>query len=73
MTTLANRLAAKPLRLAVREPNGTKKQVRVDGLELLSMVTDADLNPGLAAELPAVVRAALKGRHAAARETRRPA
>jgi pimeloyl-ACP methyl ester carboxylesterase len=62
VTTLANRLAAKPIRIAVREPNGTKKQIRVDGLELLSMVTDADLNPGLAVELPAVVRAALKGR-----------
>ena len=61
MTTLANRLAAKPLRMAVGETNGTKKQVRVDGLELLSMVIDADLNPGLAAELPAVVRAALRG------------
>jgi pimeloyl-ACP methyl ester carboxylesterase len=62
VTTLANRLATKPIRLAVREANGTKKQVRVDGIELLSMVTDADLNPGLAVELPAVVRAALKGR-----------
>lgn len=61
VTTLANRLAAKPLRMAVGETNGTKKQVRVDGLELLSMVIDADLNPGLAAELPAVVRAALRG------------
>jgi len=62
VTTLANRLAAKPIRLPVTEPNGTKKQVRVDGLELLSVVTDADLNPGLAVELPAVVHAALKGR-----------
>jgi pimeloyl-ACP methyl ester carboxylesterase len=62
VTTLANRLAAKPIRLPVREANGTKKQIRVDGLELLSMVTDADLNPGLAVELPAVVHAALKGR-----------
>jgi pimeloyl-ACP methyl ester carboxylesterase len=62
VTTLANRLAAKPIRLPVTEPNGTKKQVKVDGLELLSVVTDADLNPGLAVELPAVVHAALKGR-----------
>ena len=61
VTALANKLAATPLRLAVREPNGAKKQVRVDGLELISVVIDADLNPGLAAELPAVVRAALRG------------
>jgi pimeloyl-ACP methyl ester carboxylesterase len=61
VTALANKLAATPLRLAVREPDGSKKQVRVDGLELLSVVIDADLNPGLAAELPAAVHAALKG------------
>lgn len=61
VTALANRLAANPLRAAVPEAAGTTKQVRVDGLELLSMVIDADLNPGLAAELPAVVRAALRG------------
>src|SRR5882724_11355363 len=61
VTALANRLAAKPLRAAVPEATGTTKQVRVDGVELLSMVIDADLNPGLAAELPAVVRAALRG------------
>jgi pimeloyl-ACP methyl ester carboxylesterase len=61
VTALANKLAATPLRLAVREPDGSKKQVRVDGLELLSVVIDADLNPGLAAELPAVVRAAIRG------------
>jgi hypothetical protein len=34
---------------------------RVDGLSLLSTVLDADLNPGLAAELPAVVHAARVG------------
>jgi len=61
VAALANRLAAKPLRVAVAETDGTKKQVRIDGLELLSVLIDADLNPGLAAELPAVVRAALRG------------
>ena len=61
VAALANRLAAKPLRVAVADTDGTKKQVRVDGLELLSVLIDADLNPGLAAELPAVVRAALRG------------
>jgi pimeloyl-ACP methyl ester carboxylesterase len=58
---LANKLAAKPLRAVVSEPGGAKKQVKVDGLEILSMVIDADLNAGLAAELPAVVSAALHG------------
>ena len=33
----------------------------MDGLELISVMIDADLNPGLAAELPAVVKAALRG------------
>ena len=61
VSALANRLAAKPLRAVVVEPGGAKKQVKVDGLEILSMVTDADLNAGLAAELPAVVNAALHG------------
>jgi pimeloyl-ACP methyl ester carboxylesterase len=58
---LANKLAAKPLRAVVSEPGGAKKQVEVDGLEILSMVIDGDLNAGLAAELPAVVNAALHG------------
>jgi pimeloyl-ACP methyl ester carboxylesterase len=62
VTALANRLGAKPLNIAVGEANGTKKLVHVGGVEFLSMVTDADLNPGLAAELPAAVRAALRGR-----------
>ena len=61
VTALANKLAAKPLRAVVPELGGAKKNVKVDGLELLSMVLDADLNPGLAAELPAVVNAALHG------------
>jgi hypothetical protein len=34
---------------------------RLDGLSFLSMLLDADLSPGLAAELPAVVRAARLG------------
>ena len=61
VVTLANRLAAKPLQAAVSEPSGKRKNITVDGLELLSVVIDADLNPGLAAELPAVVNAALHG------------
>jgi pimeloyl-ACP methyl ester carboxylesterase len=61
VVALANQLAAKPLQAVVSEPGGAKKKVKVDGLELLSVVIDADLNPGLAAELPAVVNAARHG------------
>ena len=34
---------------------------RVDGIELLATLLDADLNPGLAAELPATMHAARLG------------
>jgi hypothetical protein len=61
VTKLANRLAAQPIKLDVLEPGGKHKQVKVGGIELLSAIVDADLNPGLAAELPAVVHAALGG------------
>jgi pimeloyl-ACP methyl ester carboxylesterase len=62
----ANALAAKPLTgkvLFVNPITGALGQAskRVDGLGLLSMVLDADLNPGLAAELPAVVHAYRRG------------
>jgi pimeloyl-ACP methyl ester carboxylesterase len=57
VAAVANSLAAKPLKGKVLEPNGASKAKTVDGLELLSIILDADLNPGLAAELPAVVRA----------------
>jgi pimeloyl-ACP methyl ester carboxylesterase len=53
---VANKLAAKPL---VGTIAGHK--MRIDGLEVLSVVLDADLNPGLAAELPAVMKAARNG------------
>jgi pimeloyl-ACP methyl ester carboxylesterase len=61
VVALANRLAAKPVRGAVRQASGTEKTVRLDGVGLLSLVVDADLNPGLAVELPAAVRAARLG------------
>ncbi len=53
---VANKLAAKPL---VGTIAGHK--LKIDGLEVLSVVLDADLNPGLAAELPAVMKAARDG------------
>lgn len=58
---VANRLGANPLRLSVLEPGGKTKQIKVGGVELISAIVDADLNPGLAAELPAAVHAALNG------------
>jgi hypothetical protein len=58
---VANKLAATPLKGKVSGPGGGTRTIRVDGLELLSIVLDADLNPGLAAELPAVVKAARLG------------
>jgi pimeloyl-ACP methyl ester carboxylesterase len=58
---LANRLAARPLTGTVPQPGGKRRRVRVDGVTFLGVVVDTDLNPGLAAELPAAVRAALRG------------
>jgi pimeloyl-ACP methyl ester carboxylesterase len=58
---LANAYAAKPLVGKVLEPNGKTVNQRVDGIEFLETVIDADLSPGLAAELPATVHAARLG------------
>ena len=43
------------------QPGGSLKTVRLTGLDFLSVILDSDLNPGLAAELPAVVHAARAG------------
>jgi pimeloyl-ACP methyl ester carboxylesterase len=61
VVAVANRLAAKPFKGAVLQASGRTKNERIDGLDFLSVVIDADLNPGLAAELPAVVHAARLG------------
>jgi pimeloyl-ACP methyl ester carboxylesterase len=61
VVALANRYATTPLVGRVFEPNGKRIAQRVDGIELLGTVLDADLNPGLAAELPATVHAARLG------------
>jgi len=61
VAVLANRLAAKPVQGKVLVGNGKTVTKRVDGLSLLSTLLDGDLNPGLAAELPAVVHAARVG------------
>jgi pimeloyl-ACP methyl ester carboxylesterase len=59
--TLANRLEAHPIQGKVVTPGGSLKTVRMTGEDLLTMTIDADLSPGLAAEIPAAVRAARAG------------
>jgi hypothetical protein len=44
-------------------PNGTTQTVKVTGLDVMTVAIEADLNPGLAAELPAVMRAARHGNY----------
>ncbi len=61
VATLANRLAAHPISGWVPQPGGKRRLQRLDGVTFLGVVIDTDLNPGLAAELPAAVRAALRG------------
>ena len=61
VVAVANRLAAKPASGLVLEANGKTKKDTLGGVELLSLVVDADLNPGLAAELPAAAHAARLG------------
>ena len=60
---LANRMARRPLAGKVAKPGGGTRTVRASGIDFLSgAVLDSDLNAGLAAELPAAVHAALRGR-----------
>jgi pimeloyl-ACP methyl ester carboxylesterase len=63
VVSLANRLGARPIQGAVPRPGGGRLVVKFDGVDFLSgVVIDSDLNAGIAAELPAAVRAALRGR-----------
>jgi pimeloyl-ACP methyl ester carboxylesterase len=57
---LANQLGAKPITGRVLVPGGSRVE-RLDGVQFLELVVEADLNPGVAAVLPAAVRAALRG------------
>jgi pimeloyl-ACP methyl ester carboxylesterase len=59
---VANALGAKGVQARVLQPNGGYKLVRLGGgSDFLGMVLDSDLNPGLAAELPAAIHAARLG------------
>jgi len=61
VTAVANKLAATPFRGSVLQANGKAKSEKLDGTDVLSMVIDSDLNPALAAALPAAVHAARNG------------
>ncbi len=60
VAAVANRLEAKPVTGKVTVAGGTRS-VHMNGEDLISVIIDSDLNPGLAAELPAAVRAARGG------------
>ncbi len=61
VTAVANALAARPAVGAIRRPAGGTRKVRVGGLDALSVLVESDLNPGLAALLPAAFHAARSG------------
>ena len=61
VAALANQLEARPARGVVIAPGGGRKTVRMNGEDLVGTIIDADLSPGLAAELPAAVHAARGG------------
>jgi len=61
VSALANRLAAAPLQGTVLLANGKTTLERLGADEFVSLVFATDLSPGLAAELPAAVRAARQG------------
>jgi pimeloyl-ACP methyl ester carboxylesterase len=61
VVALANTIEAKPLRGKIIGANGKAKTMVMNGEEFLSMMIDADLSPGLAAEAPAAVHAARHG------------
>jgi pimeloyl-ACP methyl ester carboxylesterase len=58
---LANRLEAHPITGTIIAPSGKLRTLRMNGEDLISLIVDADLSPGLAAEAPAAVHAALVG------------
>jgi pimeloyl-ACP methyl ester carboxylesterase len=61
VVAVANKLGVKPLKGKVLRSNGSAISKTVDGQDALSIVLDADLSPGEAAELPAVFHAARLG------------
>ena len=74
-TSSPSRTRSRPSRSPARccSPSGRTVSKTLDGLSFLATVLDSDLNPGLAAELPAVTHAARNREHAAAPPARVPA
>jgi pimeloyl-ACP methyl ester carboxylesterase len=61
VVSLANALAAKPLAGRVLQEGGTHRTDHLTAPEFVQLVVQTDLDPGLAVELPAAVRAAIHG------------
>jgi pimeloyl-ACP methyl ester carboxylesterase len=61
VVSLANSLDGAPLKGSVRQANGSAQAEQLNGLGFLSLVIAADLDPALAAELPAAAHAARQG------------
>ncbi len=61
VAAVANKLEATPVTGKVLQVNGTTRTERIAGEDLLGMIVDADLNPGLAAVMPAVLHEARLG------------
>lgn len=59
--TLANALALRPVEVSMLLPSGGRAIEGLDAQQFIDLVTDADLNPWLAAVLPAAVHAAIEG------------
>jgi pimeloyl-ACP methyl ester carboxylesterase len=59
--SLANSLELKPIRGHVLTAGGSHPMVQLTALDFLNLIVESDLNPGLAAELPAAVSAARGG------------
>jgi pimeloyl-ACP methyl ester carboxylesterase len=59
--TLANKLEAKPAVGKILGPNGRTIVKHMNGEDLLSVIIDSDLNPGIQAELPAAIHAGRVG------------
>ncbi|HEX3454314.1 MAG TPA: alpha/beta fold hydrolase [Gaiellaceae bacterium] len=62
LATLANRAEITPIRGRVRTPSGRLANVAMDGLTLVEVAIQADLDPGLRSELPSAIQAASTGR-----------
>jgi pimeloyl-ACP methyl ester carboxylesterase len=61
VVALANRLEERPAQGTVIAPNGRITTLRMNGEDVLRVIIDSDLSPGLAAEAPAAIHAALGG------------